>query len=393
MHLLTKFSYFFILEIKANYVIGLISLIFWCSILVFTETVEEPTKSFDYCWQSNLQNASTQPLFAQSNRIFVSMADGSLVSVNAINGSALWRADLGGTIVSQSVASNNTVFVASQATTFDKNKTPIIIVRALSANTGVTIWQKEFPAATKVSLIFQNNFLVIALGEENNNQKIHALNGEDGQILWSQKIALQMTTGLTAHQNFFYFATTNNLLWIYKLTDGTILKSLQLPHAANNRIVINDNLIFFSDTTGYVSAIREIDQKMLWTLRLGGSAQDILLINDKILLSSFDDFIYFHKITSGKRLWRKRLAGRPLGVAALSDSTIGLTVSGESSGTIINLKNGKSIDLLDFGTNNTALGAPLLTTNYLVILTENGLRGFAGNSGACQKAEKKADNN
>lgn len=347
---------------------------------------EDKIELFKFCWQTELENVSTQQILFQTNNIFVSMADGSLVNLNILNGSTEWRADLGGSIVAQSGGPEaNTIYVASQTTTLDENKTPIVVIRALSSNTGITIWQKEFPAVSKALLISNNNLLILALDSEIDKQKLLALNASDGKTIWSQKLSTSISSQFAINRDSLYFATKDRLLWNFKLSDGTIVKRFEIPHEASHQLVVQNDSLVFSDSTGYVSAIRTIDEKTLWTLRFGAAVQNILPINDKVLFTSLDDFVYFHKISNGKRLWRKRFANRPLGTSLISNSVVGLIISNESSGTILNLKTGKPIDLLNFGNNNTALGPPFYFNNYLVVSTSNGIRAFSQNPANCQK--------
>lgn len=367
--------------------IRLVLISLFCFSFVFAQQPATENNLFKFCWQTEAAaNASIQ-LSANDNKIFVPLADGSLEALEVTSGKALWRANLGGEIIGDISVNSNYIFVASQsAKNSSEQNSPMIIVRALSLLTGVTMWQKQFLSIERVSIVNRNEIVLIALRDEKTNQKVLALSAQNGQTLWQQNIASPLTSKLSIAENVVWLATKNLTLLSLKLADGSLLSQFKIPHAATQQIVLTPDSIIFGDPAGFVSAMRLTDQKILWTLRLGGAAQDILLTADKILISSYDNFIYFHKLRSGKRVWRRRLASRPLGISLLSDKLAAVTVTGESNATVIDLKNGKSIDLFGLGENNAALGAPLLNRRYLLVLTENGIHTFADRSIICQSS-------
>lgn len=350
--------------------------LFLSTFFVFADETKIDLPQWKQCWQfSATELGSLQPTAFQE-RIFLPLADGSLLALNSKNGETLWRAELGGEITGQLPVNGVSIFAASKIAATNEKQASVVI-RALSLTTGLTIWQGEFLQASQISLAIHENSLLVSVRESAETSKIIALSTKNGELLWSNKQTKDLVTPLKVVGNAVYFATTDKMLYALKIADGGEIRHFSLPHAAQGNIEAANGVLLFSDAAGKVFSVRESDGKVLWELRLGGAADSILPNGNGVLISSLDNFVYFHRLDKGKRIWRKRLSSRPLGASILNEQTALLTVSGENNAALINLKNGKIVGQLLLDSENTAVFPPLFSGEQIFIPILRGILSFA----------------
>lgn len=367
---------------SASSVIGLAFLILCLSPFSSAQEVKTESPQLRPCWQFATAGLSAVKPVVQAEKIFLPLADGSLLALNTSNGETLWRTELGGEITGQIAANGNYVFIVSQIAAAE-NKKNALVIRALSNSTGVTAWQGELPQASRISLALRDNVLLAAVSDGGSERKIIALSANNGELLWTQKLSANASSPLIINGNTFYFATEDNVMRVHSVVDGKEVRQFRLPHQANGTLTLAEGILLISDAAGRVSALREANGKRLWKMQLGGAVQNILPTQNRVLFSSLDDFVYFHRLNSGGRIWRKRLSSRPLGAIQIDNETIVLTAIGEDSGTVINLDKGKSVSQIPFGAEKNAVSAPLSSGQFVLVPTTNGIVTFAPNTAQC----------
>lgn len=338
----------------------------------------EPTLKF--CRQFSNSEINSVHIVTQENKLYLPLTGGTLLALDTTSGENLWRTDLGGEIVGNILINGSNVFLANEIAA-TKEKSASIVIRALSLTTGVTVWQGELTEANSVTLTLREPYLLAASVDADGNRKIVALQTGNGAFAWTQ--AANFTTDLTVAENLIYYTAKDDFLHILGLSNGFESRRLRLPFAVNKEILISNGTVFVSDTKGNFAAINLLSGKTLWKSRFGGSTQKILPVDKGVLIFSLDNFVYFHNSSNGKRIWRRRLANRPLGADLVSDEMLVVTAAGENNATIISLKKGKIETQLLFGANNIALGAPLATANALLIPTTGGVLSFVRDETNC----------
>jgi outer membrane protein assembly factor BamB len=326
------------------------------------------------CWQFNTTEQISVKPTVLNDKVFLPLANGNLLALNTATGETLWRTELGGEIVGQMTANDNTVFVPTQVS---KEKQNSVVIRALSAETGVTAWQGELPQTSGVRLALRENILLALVNDENNQVKIIALSTNNGELIWTQTISAKITTALLVNGNTVYFAAEDKTVRVHSVVDGKETRQIRLPQAANGSLILAENILFVSDAAGNLTALREPDGEKLWKLRVGGAIGQILPTPGGVLLSALDDFVYFHDLRNGKRYWRRRLASRPLGAGFAGKDAVLLTVSGETNGIVLNLKKGKILNQIAFGANNSATFAPLNSKETVLVSTTQGIAAYS----------------
>src|SRR5687767_3673634 len=77
--------------------------------------------------------------------VYLPLADGTLVALNASDGKLRWKTDSGGTFSASPAADETTLYVATEYPTADKSATRGTL-RALSKDTGITLWMRTLQA-------------------------------------------------------------------------------------------------------------------------------------------------------------------------------------------------------------------------------------------------------
>jgi outer membrane protein assembly factor BamB len=380
----------FINQFKMLRRFNLINKVFFIALILLLHSVfvlasddkSSPSPQWKLCWQLADTELTSVQLTAQNGRLFTVVPGGKLLALNSTTGETIWRTELGGEIVGNIPVNKNLVYVASQIAA-NKDKPALIIIRALSVETGLTVWQGELSETSQFTLVLQGDYLLAASGDSKGNTKVIALSADKGELRWTQILRAELASSLTAADDKVIFATGDKMLHVLKIANGQENHRFTLPYQARGKIVYSKGVLLFGDMSGNVSALDETDGHIMWTLRLGGAAQNILTTENGVLISSLDDFVYFQNILSGRRVWRKRLASRPLGAVLLSDGAVLLAASGENSSAILNLKKGNVLSQVQLGGENVAVASPIASNSFIFIPTVQGLLTFAPISTVC----------
>lgn len=347
-------------------------------------------KNYHQCWKYESDKLTNIAPTINSNNLILSLSDATLLNLDASNGGVNWKAELGGEIAAPPVSNGKLVIAATKTNTGnenDKNKN-VLTLRALSLTTGLTIWQKNFPPARQIDLALKGEMLLVAAGISEKESTITSLEVGNGLPKWSKTFSTALNTKIYISGTQAYFGAKDNSIYCIRFTDGQLLTQIKIKNFAQGNLAASNGTVFLGDSEGDINSLREADSRLLWTLRTGGAVQDILPTKFGLLITSLDNFVYFHKYSNGKRLWRRRLAARPLSASLLTEEMAFLLVNGESSAILLNLKNGKILNQIPLGTDNYALAAPDIADKRVFISTFTGVLGFALDNAACVKTSE-----
>jgi outer membrane protein assembly factor BamB len=348
--------------------------------------------TFKNCWQFASEKATEFAPVAAENKIFVALSDSSVAALDAATGNLLWNAPLGGEIAAAPQTVKALLVVASRVVE-DENNESETIVRAVSQSTGVTIWQKKFPNADKISLVVNQNSFFVRLSQKSGGS-LFSLNPETGAANWMKTFNTNFASELIASENYLYFVSADSNLQAFRKSDGNLHKqfSIKRPGAvAISKLVVAGGKLIYGDEAGTITVIEESDGNTKWSLRSGGAIQDILPTPQGIVVSSLDNFVYLHNAETGKRRWRRRLVGRPISVSQLSPDALLLLSNGDGNFAVLRLKNGKYLAQNTLGADNYAVAAPFLSTGRLFISTFKGIQAFVEPNITCN-VQKSNDN-
>jgi outer membrane protein assembly factor BamB len=96
-----------------------------------------------------------------------------------------------------------------------------------------------------------------------------------------------------------------------------------------------------------------------------------------LLVASLDNFVYMLSLSRGSRVWKRQLSGRissqPL---TSSDGALFIPLSSDS-GVVLALRDGKQINTLPIGADNSISASPVKVGNLVVVTSIKGLLAFS----------------
>lgn len=308
-------------------------------------------------------------------RVYLPLTAGVMLSLRAADGRLLWKSDTGGEISASPAADERGVYVASESQTGNgagERKTAGGVLRAISRESGVTLWARTLPMPLRAALAVNNDTIFGGASDGH----IYAIRKSNGEILWSKEVNSPLASQLTLIGSRLYIGAEDGKLYVLEQKTGRVLWYYQTRAAVRGRVAIADGVVFFGSADGYVYALDEETGRRRWRARTGAGVQSVLSVREGLLVASLDNFVYFLSLTRGDRLWKRQLAGRlaaePL---ATFDGALFTPLSGDS-GIVLNLRDGKQLNRLPVGEDSNTAAAPIIAGNVLLVTTRHGLLAF-----------------
>jgi outer membrane protein assembly factor BamB len=336
--------------------------------------------AFRKCWDLEIARTNLfPPMLADEDRqtIFQPLDGGVLLAIDARRGTTLWRSQFGGDIVSNAVLDDNKIYLINKIPfEEEKNSKSEFVLRAVSPNTGLTLWQKNIAFSTDPSRIFISTL----------NRSI-AIVSETGQIVFADDTTgaeirrRDLNAEITAEPVFFanriFAGIAGNKVLSVSADNGEIVSELNLKNSPAGSFFVSSEMLVVGDRAGNITAFRAADQKLLWKARAGAQIVDITHISGNFLISSKDGFVYLLSSRSGDRLWKKRLDGRLLGKPSIYDNFALFQTLDGSQASILDLNHGKLVNRIFYGESAVSVGGALKLNRRLVIPTSEGLQAYA----------------
>lgn len=260
-------------------------------------------------------NSSKIPSLHQSN-IFYFDTNGNLSALSIENGKTEWKTEVGGESTSDIVFDNESVYLVSKAPVntgnLNNNK---LTIRALGIKTGVVRWQTIIQSEENSqnggnTKNFSEGSLFLHLNNLYFFTKsgiLHTFNKTDGmEEVKSIDLGINPSSNILIKQGKLYFGSSEKEIILYDLSDKTLDKVAVeiLPESLR----VSTEHIAVADRIGNIITINKIG-KRLFRFRAGAEATDLSLSDKYLFIASSDNYIYAFNL-KGKRLWKKRFAGR-----------------------------------------------------------------------------------
>lgn len=216
-------------------------------------------------WSADLEGPPSAGLATDNARVFVPLATGGLLAIDAGNGGTLWRADV--TTTERPAAANDLVYVVASD-----------VLQAFDGATGRPAWQVPLAAALSAPLVARSGWVIAAL----QTGDVVALRGADGTELWRQALGAAVVA----------------------------------PPA------INGDRLYLPGADGVVRVLALGTGATLWTRSLGGSIVSIAPLGARVYVGSTDNYFYCLDDEKGRVRWRWRAGADPIGVAIADDERV-----------------------------------------------------------------------
>lgn len=309
---------------------------------------------------------------ADANSVFVPLAGGTIVALNAADGKLRWRAEVGGDFSAAPCADDRSVYVATSYAGPDEKHLRGTL-RAISSETGVTLWMRTLPAPLSGGLLADS----IALFGGSVDGHVYAIDKRTGLILWSNQYAEEFSAHPTLAGSRVYFGSNAGVVRALDTKDGHVAWEYKTRGAVRGPIAVSGNVAFFGSDDGNVYAFSETRSKVLWHRRTGAAVQAVTAIENGVLAASLDNFAYLLSLNKGALIWRRQLPGRISSRPVTAPDGALFTPFSTDSAIVLNLRDGKHLNTLSLGEENSSAAAPIVVRNLVLITTPHGLLAFA----------------
>ena len=309
------------------------------------------------------------------SRVYLPLLGGRIVSLNASDGQLRWKSDEGGEVSASPTADGRSVYVATQyENVIDGQRHPLGALRALSRETGVTIWMRTLQAPLRGSLVAGND-AVFGGGVDG---RVQAFDKRTGQTLWANQYSAPFSSQPQISGNRLYIGSEDGTLLALDQSSGQVIWRYRTHGPVRGPVAIANGIVYFGSGDGYVYAFNEARAHLRWSRRTGAGVEAVAAVENGLLVASLDNFVYFFSLNGGHHLWRRQLPGRiSAQPATASDGALFTPLSSESA-IVLGLSDGKPVNTLPVGEENSRSASPIIVAEIVLVTTARGLLAFAG---------------
>jgi outer membrane protein assembly factor BamB len=307
-------------------------------------------------------------------RIYLPLASGLLVSLQVADGQLFWKADLGGELSSSPVADERSVYVASE-TVGEQGAAPRAngALRALGREGGITLWMRTLPMPIRGSLIANE----VNLFGGSTDGRIYAIRKKTGDISWIMQHSASFASRPTIFGSNLYIGSNDGYLFSLNQTTGKTNWRYRTRGAIRGQAMVVNGIVYFGSADGYAYAVGEADGRLKWRRRTGAGVQTVGVAQNGLLVASLDNFAYLLSFSSGDQIWKRQLAGRIAAEPLTTPDGVLFTPLSSSTGVVLDLRDGKQLNSLPIGEDNSMAASPIVAGKVLFVTTRHGLLAFS----------------
>jgi outer membrane protein assembly factor BamB len=307
-------------------------------------------------------------------RIYLPLASGLLVSMRATDGQLFWRTELGGELSASPIADERSVYIASETVGEQKAEPRASgALRALGREGGITLWMRTLPMPIRGSLAANE----VNLFGGSADGRIYAVRKKTGDVSWITQHSAPFDSHPTIFGSSLYIGSTDGSLFSLNQSTGKVNWRYRTHGAISGRAVVDKGIVYFGSADGYVYALRDTDGHLRWRRRMGAGVQTVTSSQNGILVASLDNFVYLLSFNEGDRLWKRLLAGRIAAEPLITPDGVFFTPLSSSTGVVLDLRDGKQLNSLPIGEDNSLASAPIIAGKMLLVTTRHGLLAFS----------------
>lgn len=315
-------------------------------------------------------------LSADKNAGYFADASGKVSAVDLKSGDIAWSSEVGGAVLSNIVATDRSVIVAAKTGSE-------AALRSLSLETGLPGWSVPLPTSERFEIRSnEDTVFVIAFSGE-----ISALREADGSAIWKSTAEDGVSSAYVGEEVLVVLGKGGQAK-ILAAKDGAEQARLALSSQNVSVSIRGRSNILVTDQRGSLSSIDPTGRKN-WQFKSGGKIGFIRLVDGKAIVGSADNFVYQIDTGRGNVIWKRRLPGRVANGGLISDEQAVFSVIGERTAYVIDMNNGRVVDLLTLVGEDSFLFTPIRANGaYLLAGTSTGITAF---SRQCSQTTKAAN--
>lgn len=331
------------------------------------------SQPFTIAWKYESNSTLNLTPAIDSERIYLPLAGGTLVSLMGATGQLNWRSEMGGELSASPVADQHAIYVATE-TGKPEGVARVArgALRALGREGGVTQWMRTLAMPLRGVLTLGSGKLFGGASDG----KIYAFDIGNGQVRWTYDYGAPFNSQPVVSAAHVYIGSEDGNLLALDENTGKLLWHYRTKGAVRGAVANENDVVYFGSGDGYVYAVNAGDGHLIWRKRTGAGVEAVVRAGEELLVASLDNFVYKFSLT-GARLWKRRLPGRissqPL-VTKLGALFMPFT---SSAGVVLELRDGKQINSLPTGEEIATSASPVAVGKVVLLTTEHGLLAFA----------------
>jgi len=311
------------------------------------------------------------------DRIYLPLAGGTLVSLQAKDGQLNWLAEMGGELSASPVADDRGVYVASEiegetGKPEAEGRRATGTIRVVGREGGVTLWMRTLARPLRGALTISGQKLLAAGGEG----RVYAFDKGTGEILWSVYSGGSFNCWPVVSGGLVYAGSEDGSLLALEEATGKILWRYRTKGPVRGPVAVVNAAVYFGSGDGYVYAVNSANGHLLWRKRTGAAVQAVAQVEDALLVASLDNFVYRFSL-NGARVWKRQLAGRIASQPLTATDGALFTPLASPAGVVLGLRDGRQINSLPTGEEITRSASPIAVGDAVLLTTEHGLLAFA----------------
>jgi outer membrane protein assembly factor BamB len=309
-----------------------------------------------------------------NERVYIPLTTGRLISLKASNGELLWSTELGGEISSSPVADEHGVYIATETSNSLNSRTDQATgaIRALGHETGVTLWMSTLHRPIRGAIAKSESTLFAG----SIDGQLYAIRKRDGLTLWKYQHSSAFASQPTITGSRLYIGSEDGSLLVLDQTTGRRIWRYQTQGAIRGPVAVMDGTVCLGSADGYTYALEQATGRLLWKRRTGAGVQVVASAAGGVLVASLDNFAYFLSLHKGEQLWKRQLAGRIPSQPLITHDGVLLTPLSANACVVLDVRDGRQLNSLILGEDNTTPTTPVAVGNVLLVTTRNGLMAF-----------------
>ena len=309
---------------------------------------------------------------ADEEHLYLPLASGVVVSLNAVNGQLNWRSDMGGELSASPVADEHGVYVASEtgkAESGERRATGAL--RLLGREGGVTQWMRTLAMPLRGSLTLGNG----ALFGGGSDGKAYAFDTQGGAVRWSYDYGEPFSGQPVVSDGRVYIGSEDGNLLALDEKNGKLQWHYRTKGPVRGPVAIGRDTVYFGSGDGYVYAVNATSGRLLWRKRTGAGVQAVVHIGDELLVASLDNFVYKFS-SAGARLWKRQLPGRISSQPLMTLTDALFMPLSSAAGVVLEIRDGRPVNSLPLGLEITSSASPIAVGGVVLLTTQQGLIAF-----------------
>jgi outer membrane protein assembly factor BamB len=321
-------------------------------------------------YESNLTLNLTPGVDA--DRVYLPLAGGIVVSLQAANGQLNWRSEMGGELSASPAADGRGVYVASETGKAESGtRRATGALRAVGREGGVTQWMRTLAMPLRGSLTLVNGKL-FAGGDDG---KIYVFDSTNGAARWSYDYGSPFNCQPVVSDGRVYVGSENGDLLALDEGTGKLLWHYRTRGPVRGPVANGNNIVYFGSGDGYVYAVNATSGRLVWRKRTGAGVQAVVRVAEDLLVASLDNFVYKFSL-AGARLWKRQLPGRIASQPLITGTDALFTPLSSAAGVVLELRDGRPVNSLPVGEEITTSASPIAVGDVVLLTTEHGLLAF-----------------